>query len=189
MYLIAERIGGMPLDVSQSSYQQYLREYSDFPRYTSFLRSFHKKIERVSPGHPAVPFALPNRNGKIVRMNDFRGKYVLLDFWASWCIPCLDEFPYMKQIYKEYPRKKFEILGISIEKDSLQWRKAMRKYQNTWPQLYGGHEFQQRTFHTYRGGGIPFYILVGPKGKIIRYNDVRPSFNLPRVLDSLITES
>lgn len=189
MYLVAERIGEMPLKVSNPSYKKYLRRYSDFPEYTAFLRTLHEQIERVSPGHKAIPFSLPNQDEELVHMQDFKGKYVLLDFWASWCIPCLDEFPYMKKIYRKYPRNKFEILGISIEKDSLQWRRALRKYHNPWPQLYGGHEFQQKTFRAYRGGGIPFYILIGPNGKIIRYNDVRPSFNLPHILDSLITKS
>lgn len=189
LFLVAERIGEMPLKISTPGYKKYLNQYSDYPKYSSFLRSFYKRIKRVSPGQPAVPFTLPNQNEKMVHMKDFRGKYVLLDFWASWCIPCLDEFPYMKKIYREYPRDEFEIVGISIEKDSLRWRQALRKFQNPWPQLYGGNEFQQETFRTYQGGGIPFYILVGPKGNIIRYNDVRPSFNLTNVLDSLLSKT
>lgn len=188
LYLIAERIGEMPLDVATPSYKKYLEEYDDFPRYTSFLQTFYEQIERVSPGQPAVPFALPNKEGEVVRMKDFRGKYVLLDFWASWCIPCLDEFPHMKKLYNEYSRENFEIVAISIEEDSLRWRQAIQKFNNPWPQLYGGNSFQQETFQAYRGGGIPFYMLIGPEGKIVRYNDVRPSFNLPKVLDSLITQ-
>lgn len=187
MHLVAERIGEMPLEVATPSYKEFISEYGEFPKYTSFLEEFYQQIERVSPGNPAVPFALPNANGEIVEMKDFRGKYVLLDFWASWCIPCLDEFPHMKDLYNEYSRDNFEIVAISIEDDSLRWRQSIQRFENPWPQLYGGNSFQQETFRTYRGGGIPFYILVGPKGNILRYNDVRPSFNLPSVLDSLIT--
>lgn len=189
MHLIAERIGEMPLDVATPSYEEFLQEYSDFPKYTSFLKTFYKQIKRVSPGQPAIPFSIPNQNGEIVKMEDFRGKYVLLDFWASWCIPCLDEFPHMKDLYNKYTRDQFEIVAISIEEDSLRWRQALQRFDNPWPQLYGGNGFQQETFQAYRGGGIPFYILVGPEGKIIRYNDARPSFNLPKILDSLITQS
>lgn len=186
-YLIAERIGEMPLNVATPSYNQFLDEYSDFPKYTGFLQSFYNEIKQVTPGQPAIPFSLPNQNEQIVQMKDFSGKYVLLDFWASWCIPCLDEFPHMKEIYNNYSRDQFEIVAISIEDDSLRWRQALAQFQNPWPQLYGGNSFQQETFSAYRGGGIPFYILVGPDGNIRRYNDVRPSFNLPQVLDSLIT--
>lgn len=188
MYLIAERIGEMPLKIAEPSYQAFLENYSDFPRYTSFLKSFHEKIKRVSPGHPAVAFSLPNATGDTVQLKDYRGKYVLLDFWASWCIPCLDEFPHMKDLYETYSRDQFEILGISIEKDSLRWRRSIQRFENPWPQLYAGNGFEQRMFKTYGGGGIPFYILVDPEGNILRYNDVRPSFNLPSVLDSLINE-
>ncbi|WP_073059508.1 TlpA family protein disulfide reductase [Fodinibius roseus] len=188
LYLVTERIGEMPLDVATPSYKAYLDTYSDFPRYTSFLKSFYREIKRVSPGEPAIPFALPNADGETVRMEDFRGRYVLLDFWASWCIPCLDEFPHMKDLYNEYSRDEFEILAISIEEDSLRWRQSLNQFQNPWPQLYGGDGFQQETFSAYRGGGIPFYILVGPEGRILRYNDVRPSFNLDTLLDSLLTQ-
>ncbi|MCW9707841.1 TlpA family protein disulfide reductase [Fodinibius salsisoli] len=189
LHLVAERVGEMPLDIATPSYQNYLEEYSDFPRYTSFLESFYADIKSVSPGQPAIPFALPDANEKIVQMKDFRGKYVLLDFWASWCIPCLDAFPYMREAYQNYSRDQFEIVAISIEEDSLRWRQALEQFDNPWPQLYGGQSFQQPTFQTYRGGGIPFYVLVSPEGNIIRYNDVRPSFNLSQVLDSLITPS
>lgn len=188
MHLIAERIGEMPLKIATPTYKQYLKKYADFSKYTSFLKSFYQQIERVSPGNPAIPFSLPNKNGNLVQMKDFRGKFVLLDFWASWCIPCLDAFPHMKDLYKKYSRDTFEIVAISIEEDSLRWRQTMQRFNNPWPQLYGGNGFQQETFRAYRGGGIPFYILVGPEGTIRRYNDIRPSFNLPEVLDSLITE-
>jgi thiol-disulfide isomerase/thioredoxin len=188
MHLIAERIGEMPLNIATPSYEEFLEEYSDFPQYTSFLKTFYEQIKRVSPGQPAIPFSIPNQHEEIIEMKDFRGKYVLLDFWASWCIPCLDEFPHMKELYQEYSRDEFEIVAISIEEDSLRWRQALQRFDNPWPQLYGGNSFQQETFKAYRGGGIPFYILVGPKGKIIRYNDARPSFNLPEILDSLITQ-
>lgn len=189
MHLIAERIGEMPLETATPSYEKFLDEYSDFPTYTSFLKKFYAQIKSVSPGQPAVPFALPNADGEEVQMEDFRGKYVLLDFWASWCIPCLDEFDHMKKIYSDYPRDQFDIVAISIEEDSLRWRQALQRFDNPWPQLYGGNGFQQKTFRAYRGGGIPFYMLIGPEGTILRYNDIRPSFNLPKILDSLITQT
>lgn len=189
MHLVAERIGEMSPKVAEPSYKRFLEQYSDFPKYTSFLKKLYEQIERVSPGNPAISFSIPNKNEEIVRMKDFRGKYVLLDFWASWCIPCLDEFPHMKELYKKYSRDDFEIVAISIEEDSLRWRQTIQRFNNPWPQLYGGNGFQQKTFRTYRGGGIPFYILVDPKGNIVRYNDIRPSFNLSSVLDSLLSNS
>lgn len=188
MHLIAQRIGEMPLEVAEPSYREFIDEYRDFPQYTTFLKSFYRDKQRVTPGQPAIPFTLPNQEEQMVSMNDFRGRYVLLDFWASWCIPCLDEFPHMKELYRNYSRDQFEIVAISIEADSLKWRSALRQFQNPWVQLYGGNSFQQETFSAYQAGGIPFYVLVDPEGNIERYNDIRPSFNLPSVLDSLINE-
>ncbi|MDR8392106.1 TlpA family protein disulfide reductase [Aliifodinibius sp. S!AR15-10] len=188
MHLVAERIGEMSPQVAEASYRDYLNEYEDFQEYTAFLREFYGAVKSVSPGQPAADFALPNQYGELVEMEDFEGKYVLLDFWAPWCIPCLDEFPHMRDLYKKYSRDNFEIVAISIEEDSLVWRRAIQRFENPWVQLYGGNGFEQHTFKEYRGGGIPFYILVNPKGNIERYNDVRPSFNLDQVLDSLITQ-
>lgn len=188
MHLIAERIGEMSPETAEPSYRAYLQNFSDYPRYTSFLKEFYEEVESVSPGNPAVPFTITNRYGQPVSMEDFIGKYVLLDFWASWCIPCLDEFPHMQKLYGEFDREDFEIVAISIGEDSLRWRQTIERFENPWPQLYAGEGFEQETFKAYQGGGIPFYILVDRSGNIERYNDVRPSFNLPEVLDSLIAE-
>lgn len=187
MYLIAERIGEQGLKIARPSYEAYLEEFTDYPEYTEFLTYFYNEIKSVSPGEAAVPFALPDMEGNIHTMKDYRGKFVLLDFWAGWCQPCLDEFSDMKDIYEEYSRDELEIIGISNEVDSLVWVQDVNRLELPWVQLYGGNGFQEETFKAYKGGGIPFYILVDPDGNIARYNDIRPSFNFTEVLDSLLS--
>ena len=187
MHLVAERLGEMPLEMVEDTYFNFLGKYSQYREYTDFLSGFYREIKGVSPGNPAVPFELPNIDGEMVTMSDFEGKYVMLDFWAGWCIPCLDEFPHMRRIYENTSRNNFEIVAISTEEDSMKWVEAIERFENPWVQLYGGNSFQQETFQEYSGGGIPFYILVNPEGDIERYNDIRASYNLESVLDSLIT--
>jgi len=186
IFLVAERIGELELTVAEPSYREFLNNYSDFTEYTEFLTYFYNEIKSVSPGEPAVPFSLVDQKGIMHTLEDYKGKYILLDFWAGWCQPCLDEFPVMRDIYADFSRDDFEILGISTEIDKSVWEMDIEKFQNPWPQLYGGMSFDQETFKAYKGGGIPFYILVGPDGNIARYNDIRATFNLREVLNDLI---
>lgn len=188
LFLVAERIGELELTVAEPSYRDYLDTYSEFTEYTEFLTYFYNEIKSVSPGEPAIPFSLVDQNGKTHTLGDYKGKYVLLDFWAGWCQPCLDEFPVMREIYNDFSREDFEILGISTEIDRSVWEMDIERFENPWPQLYGGNGFDQETFKAYKGGGIPFYILVGPDGNIARYNDIRATFNLREVLNDLINE-
>jgi thiol-disulfide isomerase/thioredoxin len=188
LFLVAERIGEIPLPLAEPSYQEYPSKYFEYDEFTHFISEFFNEIKSVSPGEPAIPFKLYDKNGTPHALNDFTGKYVLLDFWAGWCKPCLEEFSIMREIYSNYSRKTLEIVGISTEMDSLVWRKDLQRFEYPWIQLYGGKGFDQETFKAYKGGGIPLYILIDLNGNIARYNDMRPSLNFSAVLDSLLAQ-
>ncbi|MEX0779937.1 MAG: TlpA disulfide reductase family protein [Balneolales bacterium] len=186
MYLVAERIGEAPFDRAEPTYFDFLENYSGYSEYTAFLTDHYEGIKSVQPGQPAVEFSIKDFQGQTRTMADFSGKFVLLDLWASWCIPCLQEFPHMERLYEKYDREDFEIVALSIENDRNAWENAVQRYNHLWPQLHDEGEFQQETFTAYRGGGIPFYMLINRDGEIERHNDIRASFNLEEVLDSLI---
>jgi thiol-disulfide isomerase/thioredoxin len=187
MHLVAERLGDAPFDKAEPTFHKWMSDWgAKHPIWSDFLRQHYDGVKRVTPGQPGIPFRIEDNNGFVRTMDEFKGKYVLLDFWANWCAPCLEEFPDMRRIYEKYNRDDFEILGISLDLDRDYWLSRIPAHENPWPQLWAGKQFEQETFLAYRGGGIPFYILLDRDGKIVRYNDVRATFNLESVVDSLL---
>lgn len=189
LYLITERIGDYSVAKGEADYSEYMNEYGSFPRFQKFLEQLYEQRKEVSPGKPAVDFSLPDSTGTNHTLTDFKGKLTLLDFWASWCVPCMEEMDDIQRIYNNYSRNDFEVVSISIEKDSSAWLHTIKQKQPPWVQLYAGKGFDHPLFESYMGGGIPFYILIGRDGQILRYNDVHASFNLDSVLQKHIKKS
>jgi thiol-disulfide isomerase/thioredoxin len=107
--------------------------------------------------------------GKETKLSDYagKGKYVLLDFWASWCSPCRKEMPLLVELYKTYKDKNFEIVGYSLDKDVESWKKGIEDLQITWPQLSDTAYWQSLPVQTYNINGIPSTVLIDPQGIII----------------------
>ena len=135
------------------------------------LRFFKNKIEvlkSLSVGALAPDFTQPDVLGNPVKLSSFRGKYVLLDFWASWCHPCRRENPNLVNVYGKYSDKNFTIISVSIDQNKQDWLQAIKKDNMTWINVSdlkaSNKSLVQRM---YVASGIPDNYLIDPNGKII----------------------
>ena len=118
-------------------------------------------------GKAAPDFTLPDVNGKPVSLNSFKGKYVLVDFWASWCRPCRVENPNVVNAYNRFKDKNFTILGVSLDEDKNAWLDAIKKDQLAWTQVSDLKQWQSMVIPLYQFDGIPYNVLLDPQGNVI----------------------
>ena len=135
--------------------------------YVKDLDGIIKQLEHVQIGQVAPEFSLPDTAGVSVSLSDFRGKYVLLDFWASWCGPCMAEMPNVKEIYKKYHDQGLEILGVSLDSKKEPWVNAIEKNELNWHHVSTLNKFDCPIAQRFRVTGIPRMYIIDKDGKII----------------------
>jgi peroxiredoxin len=141
--------------------------------------AFLAEMEKASQQQPEQPagdswvgktvpeMVMQDVNGKDVSISSFRGKYVLIDFWASWCGPCRMENPNVVKAFNEYKGKNFTILGVSLDKDKDSWKKAIAQDHLAWTQMSDLKYWNSQAVETFGFQGIPFNVLVDPSGKVV----------------------
>jgi len=136
-------------------------------KYGVIVRKFLELSKEVKIGDKAIDFQLPDLDNQIVSLSNFKGKYVLLDFWSSNCGPCRIENPNLLKNYKAYRNKGFEIVGISLDKKIETWKSTVKADSMIWTTVSDLKGFDGDLSMTYSLYYIPTYYLINPEGVII----------------------
>jgi thiol-disulfide isomerase/thioredoxin len=177
LFLMRFEVGSMTLDSAKyyfNSLNQKLQESNDGKEMAAEI----KQLEAGSPGSAAYNFSKPDINGQPLSLADFRGKYVLVDFWASWCVPCRQGNPHLLELYKQYKEKGFEIISVSDDdRNHDAWKKAVEKDGiGVWKHVLRGLDMDKRMKNISNPADIsehfgihslPTQILIDPKGIIV----------------------
>jgi peroxiredoxin len=172
--LIAFR-ASMGYDIDPKVVEPEFLKYSQEVRATNVGKSIQEAIDgakRSQVGAMAADFTQFDPTGKSVKLSDFKGKYVLVDFWASWCGPCRAENPNVLAAYNKYKSKNFEILGVSIDEPTkkAEWLQAVKQDGLTWTQVSDTKEGGNTAANLYGVNAIPFNFIIDPTGKVVAKN-------------------
>jgi peroxiredoxin len=146
------------------------KEFAEYYVKISPKQRLHTNTASLDNGSRAPELALPDADGKIITLASLRGKYVLVDFWASWCGPCRGENPNVVQAYQEFKDKNFTILGVSLDNNKDAWQKAIKEDHLTWPQVCDLKGWASAGAVIYSIQSIPSNYLIDPNGKIVTSN-------------------
>jgi len=127
-------------------------------------------LKASSIGVTVPDILLPDSSGNMVALSSLKGKYVFIDFWASWCMPCRASFPHLREVYKQYKDKPFEIFGISADADKKNWLGALKQENLDWTQVWDGANKENGAVAKMGVTAFPTTFLIGPDGKIIAKN-------------------
>lgn len=145
---------------------RFAKARPNHPQVKPFLENL-KRLKGVGEGSEAPEIALNTPEGNVLKLTSLRGKYVLIDFWASWCGPCRRENPNVIKTYAKYKDKGFEIFGVSLDKDRQAWLKAIEADQLTWKHVSDLQYWNSVAAQAYQVSSIPMTFLLDPQGKII----------------------
>jgi len=159
---------------NKDAYKQALEEVAKaYPATKAgHLAACKVQASELAAGSDPVAFTAKDLDGKSVSPADYKGKVLLIDFWATWCGPCMGELPNVLKAYEQYHDKGFEILGVSLDRDGdrAKLESVMKEKGMTWRQIYDGKWWASEIAVLHDVQAIPFTILIGRDGKVVGTN-------------------
>ena len=143
-------------------------------------------MKKLKVGADAIDFKTTDIAGKEIGPSDYKGKVVLLDFWATWCAPCRAEMPTVKKVYSTYHEKGFDIIGVSMDNNRSAFDSYLKEQDMKWRQIYDGNGWKAEIGQIYAVSSIPSTFLIDKQGKI-RYKNLRGK-DLEEAVEKLLKE-
>ena len=148
------------------------------------IKEYLDRMTLLAPGTVFADFTMPDNNGKPFKLKDVHAKYILVDFWASWCGPCRAEHPHLLEVYDKFRKKGFEIIGVSLDEEKQPWLNAIEKDKLTWPQVSELNYRENTLAKKYKVDGIPFIVLLDENRKIVAIP--QRSYDVEKLLTELL---
>ena len=148
--------------------EQRLAEFlgdNPYPEYTEVVEEVMRETAQLKPGQPAPDFTLDDLQGQSVSLSDFKGQAVFLDFWASWCGPCIGAVPHLEELKQRTRDQKVVFLNISLD-SADEWHQAVDEHGLTGVHVHAPGGWRAAVAQLYQVRGIPSYFLVGPDGRM-----------------------
>jgi len=152
------------------TYSEKIKDEYPNNRYVTQFKEQADKLKTLAIGQPAPTFDSFTPDNKTVKLADYKGKYTLVDFWASWCMPCRKENPHLVKMYNQYKDRGFTILGVSLDNNPGSWMRAIKDDQLTWTQVSDLQAWSSDLVTKYKLKSIPASFLLDKNGNIIAKN-------------------
>lgn len=166
---------GLDKELDEARYENILKAMGEadkhYPQYEAIMAE-RAAVKATAIGEQYTDLSLNDPEGRPVRVSDYVGKnrYTMIDFWASWCGPCLKEMPWVVKAYETYHAKGFEVVGVSLDNNKSAWLKAIEKFHMPWPHMSDLKGWDCEAAKPYNIKAIPANVLIDKEGRIVAKN-------------------